>query len=119
MKDTPMPRSFLRFAEAGAAIGADRDGIAEITSDRDVDLRDSIHARQAAGEVVRVDADARGADIGALVAQVPHPQCEEFALLVKRELHFCDGVARLRVSDERFRTRRLPLHGAAELTGSD
>ncbi len=107
------------FRPSGAPIGPDRDGIAEVTGDRDVDLRDSIHARQAAGEVVRVNANARGADIGTLVAQMPHPQRQEFTVLVEREFYFRDGVARLRVCDKSLRARRLPLHGPAELSGGN
>ena len=104
----------VRFRPPGAAIGSDRHGVAEVAGNRSVDLRDPVHAGQAAREIVGVDADAGSAHIGALVAQCRTRKRQEFALFVDRQLGLGNGVARLRIGDESLRTRRLPMHRPAE-----
>ena len=47
-----------------------------------------------------------------------HAQGEKFALLVERQFGLGDGIARLRVADEGLRTRRLPVHRAADFARS-
>ena len=75
----------IRLRPSGAAIGRDRHLVGEIAGDADIDLRDPVHAGQAAREIIGVDVDAGIADIGALVAEMAHAQRQEFALVVERE----------------------------------
>ncbi len=113
--DHPL-KCVVRLRPAGTSIGTDRDGVAEVAGDGGVHLRNAVHAGQAAREIVSVDADAGGADVGALIAKMTHAQCNELTLFVEGKFDFRNCIARLRIGDEGFRPSRLPLYRPPKLT---
>src|SRR5262245_28805104 len=60
-------QSVVRFRSPGAAVRSDGGRVAEVAGNRYVDLRNPVHAGQAAREIVRIDVDAGGADVSSLI----------------------------------------------------
>jgi hypothetical protein len=105
----------IRLGSAGAAIGPGRHGVGEQQSEAQSDLRDVVHARQAAREIGGRDEGAVRGQVGAHIGEHVDVEGEKPPALVERQLGFDDRVARLIVAQKPFRASREPMHRAAEL----
>ena len=98
---------------AGAAVGVHRRGVGVVGLHVGVDRRRLVLAGQQRRVEVGRDAGAEGGHVGADVRLRVHPQRQDVALLVGRELGVGDVVAAVRVGEEGLAALRGPLHRPA------
>ncbi len=75
----------IGFRPSGAAIGAGRQRVGVDALHRDIELRNVVHRRKAAREIVGRKLNAGEGDIGAEILHLARAQGEKLAVLVERE----------------------------------
>ncbi len=101
-----------RLRPAGAAIGVDRHGVGEDRRHLAVDRRRRVRAGEQRRVEVCRDRRREGREVGAHIGDGLHPQRQELAVLVDRQLGMGHVVAAVRVGDEALRAVRRPLDRA-------